>query len=63
MYENGMLTVSVEQPYEVVIEVLQEMVAMKQGMIEQMRRYHLCTVQLEREVEQIQHEIERYVMK
>ena len=63
MYENGVLTVSIEQSYEGVIDVLQEMVVMKQGMIERMRRYHLCTVQLEREVEQIQHEIERYIVK
>ena len=63
MDEKGLLTVSNEQPYEMVIEVLQEMVAMKQGMIEQMRRYHLCTVQLEREVEQMQHEIERCIVK
>ena len=62
MHENDVLTVSVEQPFEGTIEVLQEMVAIKQGMIERMRRYHLCTVQLEREVEQIQHEIERHVV-
>lgn len=63
MREKCSSTVSVEQPNEAMIEMLQEMVAMKQGMIEQMRRYHLCTVQLEREIEQLQHEIERLVVK
>ena len=63
MYEESVLTVFVEQPYVGMVEALQETLVIKQGMIERMRQYHLCTVQLEREVEQIQHEIERYVVQ
>ena len=55
--------VVVEHPHEVRVEVLQEMLSVKQGTIEQMRRYHLYTAHVEREVEQIQYEIERHVVR
>ncbi len=55
--------VPVEQRGESMIEALQEMLVTKQALIEQMRRYHLWTGHVEREVEQIQHEIERSVVR
>ena len=57
------ILVSVEQHDESLIEALQEMLFTKQALIEQMRRYHLWTGHVECEVEQIQHEIERSVMR
>ena len=57
------ILVPVEQRDESMIEVLQETLVMKQALLEQMRRYHLWTGHVEHEVEQIQHEIARYVVR
>ena len=55
--------VPVEQHDESLLEALQEMLVTKQALTQQMRRYHLWTGHVEREVEQIQHEIQRSVVR
>lgn len=65
MHEECLLVVlvPVEQQDEFMIEELQEMLVTKQGVIEQMRRYHLDTTHVEREIEQVQCQIERLLVK
>ena len=65
MREDYLLVVlvPVEQHDESLLEVLQEMLVTKQALTQQMRRYHLWTGHVEREVEQIQHKIQRSVVR
>jgi len=55
--------VPVEQRDEQMIEELQEMLVTKQGVIEQMRRYHLDTTHVEREIEHVHYQIECLLLK
>jgi hypothetical protein len=57
------VSVCIEQREDWTLEALQEVVVVKQQVIERMRRYHLCTLQEEREIDQIQRNIERLLMK